>query len=72
MSKNKEFTTIKDIIQENKKYNTKEYNTYDSLNLSDRIKYLTIYVNKNKILNYNQHEAVLKMTDEEFFNFIGT
>ena len=62
MSKNKKPTTIRDIIQQGR-----QSNTYDELSPSDRIKYLTIYVNKNKDLNKSQHEAVLGMTDEEFF-----
>ena len=62
MSKNKKPTTIRDIIQQGR-----QSNTYDELSPSDRIKYLAIYVNKNKDLNKSQHEAVLGMTDEEFF-----
>jgi len=62
MSNNKKLTTINDII-----YQGRQPNTYNELSPSDRIKYLTIYVNKNKQLNNSQHEAVLKMTDEEFF-----
>ena len=62
MRENKKPTTIRDIIQQGR-----QSNTYDELSPSDRIKYLTIYVNKNKDLNKSQHEAVLGMTDEEFF-----
>jgi len=62
MSNNKKLTTINDIIQQGR-----QSSTYDELSPSDRIKYLTIYVNKNKELNNSQHEAVLGMTDEEFF-----
>ena len=50
-------TTLNDIIKPS---------MYDSLSPSDRIKFLTIYVQQNKNLNNNQHEAVLKMTEEEF------
>ena len=62
MSKDKKPTTISHIIHQGR-----QSNTYDELSPSDRIKYLTIYVNKNKELNNSQHEAVLGMTDEEFF-----
>ena len=62
MSKNKKPETISDIIQRGR-----QSNTYSGLCTSDRLKYLTIYVNKNKELNNSQHEAVLGMTDEEFF-----
>ena len=62
MSKDKKPTTISDIIHQGR-----QSNTYDELSPSHRIKYLTIYVNKNKELNNSQHEAVLGMTDEEFF-----
>mgnify|MGYP003144295423 CR=1 FL=1 len=62
MSKNKRPETISDIIQRGR-----QSNTYSGLCTSDRLKYLTIYVNKNKELNNSQHEAVLGMTDEEFF-----
>jgi hypothetical protein len=62
MSKNKKLETISDIIQRGR-----QSNTYSGLCTSDRLRYLTIYVNKNKQLNNNQHEAVLGMTDEEFF-----
>ena len=50
-------TTLNDIIKPS---------MYDSLSPSDRIKFLTIYVQQNKNLNNNQHKAVLKMTEEEF------
>ncbi|QDP55841.1 MAG: hypothetical protein Tp1100SUR639781_54 [Prokaryotic dsDNA virus sp.] len=62
MSEEKKPTTISDIIERGR-----NSNTYDSLHPKDRITYLTIYVDKNKQLNLNQHEAVLGMTDEEFF-----
>jgi hypothetical protein len=62
MNDNKKPTTINDIIQQGR-----QSNTYNELSPSDRIKYLTIYVNKNKELNRSQHEAVLGMTDKEFF-----
>ena len=50
-------TTLNDIIKPS---------MYDSLSPSDRIKFLTIYVQQNKQTNHTQHEAVLKMTEEEF------
>ena len=62
MNKREKPETISDIIQRGR-----QSNTYSGLCTSDRLRYLTIYVNKNKQLNNNQHEAVLGMSDEEFF-----
>jgi hypothetical protein len=39
---------------------------YSSLNPQDKFRFLMLYVQQNKNLNDNQHEAVLKMTEEEF------
>jgi|TARA_R110000824_G_scaffold346099_1_gene532829 hypothetical protein len=50
-------TTLNDIIKPS---------LYDSLSPSDRIKFLTIYVQENKQTNRTQHEVILKMTEEEF------
>ena len=50
-------TTLNDIIKPS---------VYDSLSPSDRIKFLTIYVQQNKRTNLTQHEVILQMTEEEF------
>ena len=39
---------------------------YSSLSPEDKFRFLMLYVQQNKDLNSNQHEAVLKMTEEEF------
>ena len=39
---------------------------YSSLNPQDKFRFLMLYVQQNKNLNNSQHEAVLKMTEEEF------
>jgi len=39
---------------------------YSSLNPQDKFRFLMLYVQQNKNLNNNQHEAVLKITEEEF------
>ena len=39
---------------------------YSSLCPEDKFRVLMLYVQQNKNLNNNQHEAVLKMTEEEF------
>tara|TARA_R100001086_G_C11821499_1_gene254197 strand:- start:262 stop:453 length:192 start_codon:yes stop_codon:yes gene_type:complete len=39
---------------------------YSSLSPEDKFRFLMLYVQQNKNLNNNQHEAVLKMTEEEF------
>lgn len=50
-------TTLNDIIKPS---------MYDSLSPSDKFRFLMLYIQQNKNLNNNQHEAVLKMTEEEF------
>ena len=42
---------------------------YSSLCPEDKFRFLMLYVQQNKDLNNNQHEAVLKMTEEEFNQF---
>ena len=49
--------TISDIIKPD---------LYTSLCPEDKFRFLMLYVQQNKNLNNNQHEAVLKMTEEEF------
>lgn len=54
--------TINDIIKPD---------LYSSLNPQDKFRFLMLYVQQNKNLNNSQHEAVLKMTEEEFKKLEG-
>ena len=49
--------TISDIIKPD---------LYTSLCPEDKFRFLMLYVQQNKQTNHTQHEAVLKMTEEEF------
>jgi len=50
-------TSLNDIIKPD---------LYSSLSPEDKFKFLMLYAQQNKNLNNNQHEAVLKMTEEAF------
>lgn len=54
--------TINDIIKPD---------LYSSLSPQDKFRFLMLYVQQNKNLNNSQHEAVLKMTEEEFKKLEG-
>ena len=61
MNDNKIPTTLNDVINKGR-----EPSVYNTLNVEERLKYLTIYVQQNKRTNHSQHTAIIEMTDEEF------
>tara|TARA_R100000935_G_scaffold41035_1_gene62568 strand:- start:578 stop:787 length:210 start_codon:yes stop_codon:yes gene_type:complete len=61
MNDNKIPTTLNDVINKGR-----EPSVYNTLNVEERLKYLTIYVQQNKRTNHNQHKAIIEMTDKEF------